>query len=251
MQRMIFICPFLAPLMLAAAMAATGAAEDAAQSNAAGAARTVDFELVSQGMTVGRGSIRYARVLRGGKECLEQRMAIESKVDLLLYKYDLKMEEAWVSDGSGLVAYSLESVEKGLEKKIRGELAGGVFRFDIEEAGKKRTWETPRDSFEISANASPVPAFAEDETRKMIVLDPAACAVSGRTYRGAGREELKVGNEKVMCDTVLIEGPGVRIRRWIASDELGPLVLREDGREKRGSYSRRAVSLRREADGGK
>ncbi|MFC1453884.1 hypothetical protein ACFLQL_01755 [Verrucomicrobiota bacterium] len=206
-------------------------------------AHVMRFNLVSHGMTVGHGSITRAPTLRDGKSCMELRLVIDSKVNLLLYKYSLKMDETWVSGPGGLIAYKLDSVENGRHKTITGELHNGVFNFEITEAGQKRAWTTPRTAFDLASNSQPVPALADGEERKIRVLDPAACTITERVYRGTGRKMLAVGRQKIMCDTVTIKCPGTHIRRWFITDKFGSLILREDGREKRGTYSRRAISM--------
>jgi hypothetical protein len=162
---------------------------------------------------------------------------------MLLYKYALKMDELWVTGPDGLVAYKLDSVENGRHKAITGELTNGVFRFEINEAGKKRAWEAPRADFDLASNSNPGQALAKGEVKKIRVLDPAACTVTERLYRGTGEETLTVGKRQIACDTISIEYPGARIRRWFITDEFGPLVLREEGHEKRGPYSRRATGM--------
>jgi len=201
------------------------------------------FDLISHGMTVGHGRIIRTPMLRNGKSCMELRLIVESKVDLLLYKYALKMDEVWISDTSGLIAYKLDSIENGRHKTITGELQNGVFRFEITEAGQKRVWTTPRTAFDLASNSHPEQALADGEAIKICVLDPATCTITERIYHGTGMEMLTVGKRQIMCKTMTIECPGTHIRRWFIMDEFGSLILREDGREKRGTYSRRAISM--------
>lgn len=207
------------------------------------AAHVTRFDLISHGMTVGHGSIIRTPTLRDGKSCMELRLIIESKVDLLLYKYALKMDEVWVTDPSGLIAYKLDSIENGQHKTITGELRNGVFHFEITEAGQKRIWTTPRTAFDLAADSQPEQALADGKVTKICVLDPAICTITERIYRGTGPEMLTVGKRQIMCNTMTIEYPGAHIRRWFITDEFGSLILREDGRQQRGTYSRRAISM--------
>ena len=224
-------------------MAMAAPCEPAVRAEFPAEAHIMRFDLISHGMTVGHGSVTRAPALRNGKACMELRLEIESKVDMLLYKYALKMDEVWVTDSTGLIAYKYIGTENGRQKTINGELRNGVFHFEITEAGQKRVWTTPRAAFELTANGHPGQALAKDEVKNICVLDPATCAISERKYRGTGAEMLTVGKRQVMCDTVTIEYPGAHIRRWFITDKFGPLILREDGRERRGTYSRRATSL--------
>lgn len=229
---------------LLAVTASTGA--PAVNADASTTAHVTRFDLVSHGLTVGHERIIRAPTLRNGKPCMESRLIIESKVDLLFYKYALNMDEVWIADESGLIAYKLDSIENGRHKIIIGELRNGEFRFEITEAGQKRVWSTPRASFDVAANSHPDPTTANDKATKVRVLDPATCVITERIYRGTGAETLTVGKQQIECNTITIDGPGTHLRRWFIADEFGPLILREDGREKRGTYSRRAVSMDRE-----
>ena len=207
------------------------------------AAHVTRFDIISHGMTVGHGRIERAPALRNGKSCKELRIIIESKVDLLFFKYTLNMDEVWVSDTSGLIAYKLDSIENGRRKTITGELQDGIFRFEIIEAGQKRVWTTPRKDFDLASNSHPEQVLADGEVKKFGVLDPNGCTITERIYRGTGVEMLTVGKRQIMCNTISIEYPGSHIRRWFITDEFGPLILREEGRKARGPYSRRAKSM--------
>ncbi len=233
----------LAAAELMALAAAGGPAVSAVSSTAAHVTR---FDLVSHGMTVGHGRIIRAPALRDGQPCRTARLVIESEVDLLFFKYSLKLDELRVTDAGGMIAYQLDSVENGRRQAVSGELRAGVFRFKSTVDGQKRIWETPRAAFDLDANSQPGQALAKGAATNLCVLDPAAGAITERIYRGTGQAMLTVGKQQVLCDTVMIEGPGLHIRRWYITDEFGPLILREEGQEKRGPYSRQAVSLGRE-----
>ena len=207
------------------------------------AAHVTRFDLISHSITIGHGRIIRTSTLRNGKTCMELRLMIETKVDLLFLKFDMKMDEVWISDTSGLIAYKFDSIENGRRKTITGELNNGIFNFEIIEAGQQRVWATPRTAFDLASNSNPDQILANGEEKKINVLDPATCTITERTYRGTGMEILTVGKRQIMCKTMTIKCPGTHIRRWFIMDEFGPLILREDGRQKRGTYSRRAISM--------
>ena len=200
-------------------------------------------DLISHGITIGHGRIIRVPTIRNGKSCLELRLIIESKVNLLFYKFSMQMEESWVTDKNGLIAYKFDSLENGRRKTITGKLRDGIFHFKTVEAGQKHVWTTPRTAFDLASISHPEPALADGETKKIRVLDPSTCTITERIYRGTGTKMLTVGKRQIMCNTITIEYPGTHIRRWFITDEFGPLILREDSRQKRGTYSRRAISM--------
>ena len=216
----------------------------AVQTNASAEAHVTHCDLFSHGMTVGHGCILRASTLRDGKPCTEIRLMMESHVNLLVFKLSMKMDETWVSNASGLIAYTWDSIENGKHTVITGELRDGTFRFEIAEDGKKRVWSTPRTSFDVaSISCQPGRALADGEIKNVRVLDPSTCTISERTYRGTGPKKLTVGKDQIACDTVMIEYSGTHLQRWLIADEFGPLILREDSDQKRGAYSRCAVDL--------
>lgn len=227
-----------AVLALCALVGVQSAAGDSAASP-----HVTRFDLVSRGMTVGHGQIVRAPVWKDGKPCLETRIVTEVGVNMLLYKYSLKMAEVWVDGRDGLLAYQMESVENGREKKITGSLHEGVFRIEIIEAGEKRSWSAARGDYDLASNAHPDGVLSGSGTATLRVLDPAACTITERVYTGNGPETLSSGAIRTECATYTVECPGFKAKRWVVRDALGPLVLREDGREGRGSYSRRPVGI--------
>lgn len=231
-------------LALAALMAWTTSCGQTAvgQTSTTPAAHVTRCDLFSHGMTVGHGQIIRAPTLRDGKPCTEVRLLMETRVNMLVFKLTMKMDETWVSDASGLIAYAWDSTENGQRKTITGELRDGIFRFETMENGKTRVWTTPRTSFDVAAiSCQPGQALADGETRNVRVLDPSTCTIAERAYRGTGKKTLTVGKSRLTCDTVMIEYSGTHLQRWFTSDALGPLILREDSDQKRGAYSRCAV----------
>ncbi len=232
-------------LAVAALLAwATSSGWAAGQPASSTAAHATHCDLFSHGMTVGHGRIIRTPTLRDGKSCMEVRLLMETRVNLLVYKLDMKMDESWVSDSSGLIAYTWESTENGQRKTITGGLHDGVFLFEITEAGKTRVWTAPRKDVDLAAiSCQPGLPLADGEVKKVRVLDPSTCTISERTYRGTGTKMLTVGKSQVACDTVMIEYSGTHLQRWFITDEFGPLILREESDQKRGSYARCASGL--------
>jgi hypothetical protein len=234
----------LPPLSVAALIALTALCGRAVAADAPTAVNVTRCDLYSHGMTVGHGRIMRTPMLRDGKSCMEVRLMMETHVNMLFFKLSMKMDETWVTDSSGLIAYRWDSTENGQRKTINGELHDGVFRFEIMEAGEKRVWTTPRTAFDVAAiSCQPGQTLAAGETKKIRVLDPSTCTIAERSYRGTGAEKLTVGKRELLCDTVMVEYSGTHIKRWFIADEFGPLILREDSDQKRGAYSRCAISM--------
>lgn len=202
------------------------------------------FELYSHGMTVGHGRIIRKSIMRDKTPCTEVRLVLETRVNLLVFKLDMRMDESWISDADGLVAYSWKSTENGHDKQISGELRDGVFEFKITEQGSERSVSIPCADFDVAAiecRIQPGRTLAEGESREVRVLDPSRGTVVKRVYHGTGRKTLTIDKKEITCETVLIKEEKTHIQRWFIEDALGPLILREESDKKRGSYSRRVI----------
>ena len=211
------------PLALAALMVWTTPCGQTAvgQTNTTPAARVTRCDLFSHGMPVGHGQIIRAPALRGGRPCTEIRLMMETRVNLLVYKFAMTMDETWVMAANELIAYAWDSTENGQRKTIAGELRDGIFHFEITENGKARVWTTPRKSFDVAAiDCQPGQTLADGETRNVRVLDPSTCTIAERTYLGTGKKTLTVGKSRILCDTVMIAYSGTRLQRWFTADAL-------------------------------
>jgi len=208
------------------------------------AVHVIHYDLASKGMTLTHVEAVRSKVMRDGQECTELRLTTETKFDLLVFKYALKSQEILVTTPTGLVAYSLDSVEDGKRKTIFGQWRQGVFHFDVTEDGQSRTWEAAPAAFDFATDDGPAQRLEPaDGAKTFRVLDPEDLAVVARTFRAVAAEPLTVGDRKVTCRVVEIEDDNMKIRRWFTTDELGLVVLREDGCEKRGTYSMRATHM--------
>lgn len=229
--------------LTAAALATLACACRGEVSSPPTAARVTRCELFTHGMTIGHGTITRTRTTRDGHPCTEVRLQMDTRVNMLVYKFAMTMDETWVMSGNELIAYAWDSTENGKRKTVTGELRDGSFRFAINENGKTRVWTTPRAAYDLPAIGLPEKPLAPGETVKLRVLDPCESLVEERLYRGIGPENLTVDNRSAACETVTIDYAGNHLKRWLTADEFGPLILREDGDLKRGSYSRCASGL--------
>ena len=215
----------------------------AAQANPSSDAHVTRCDLFSHGMTIGHGSIARTRTNRDGRLCTEIRLKMDTRVNLLLYKFTMTMDETWVMAANELIAYTWDSTENGKHKTIAGALRDGTFRFEINEDGKTRVWSAPRSAYDLTSIGLPEKPLKPGEAITLRVLDPCEGLVEERLYRGTGAETLMVGKRSSACETVAIDYAGNHLKRWQIADEFGPLILREDGDLKRGSYSRCASGL--------
>lgn len=198
------------------------------------------YDLHAKGMKVGKVQTTRSRVEKDGSEVLCCDIVSEVKVNLLVYKYNLTNHEVSYADDQGVFEYSQVSVEDGNSLAVHGRLADGVFRFSIVENGAERILEIPRDSYDVTTqDGVELTLDAALKERKLRVLDLGALQVVERTYQLSGREEIEAGAGRTACRVIDMEDCNKKIRRWIAADPFGLVIIRQDGRDKAGAYSMR------------
>jgi hypothetical protein len=166
------------------------------------------------------------------------------QASFLFYSYNLaKTEEALVTD-DGAYYYKRTSMQNGKGQQVEGQLQRNGFVFTIEENGEKHTQFIGRDEYDSTTMDCPEVTMGPEEKEKIIrVLDFEHLKVLKRSYKWLKNEDIQVEGKPVQCKVIEFADAYKRCRRWVKIDELGVLVVRQDGNGKDGSYSTRIVSL--------
>ena len=76
-----------------------------------------------------------------------------------------------------------------------------------------------------------------DPPKRLKLLDLDTLKVHEETFAFVSKEQLTAGGKTWSCRIVSFDGPDARGKRWVCEDELGPLIVKEDGQDKDGPYS--------------
>lgn len=206
--------------------------------------RQAHFDLIGGGLKVGRVTVRRTPIRHDDAPCVEMQLLTEARVRVPFFKTEQRLDETWVMGTNGLVAFRKTSMVDGRQRSISGKRKEGLFQFEAVEDGRPRTWKVPREDVDFTTDDEALRSLTQTgATATGRTLDPDRLAVVQRTYQRLADEVLDVGGRKVSCRVVEIKAANDRMKRWFIVDGMGVLAVREDGKDPRGAYSRRATSL--------
>lgn len=207
-------------------------------------ARESFYSVFSHGFKVGEVKTVCEPLTSENKRYFKFHSETRVKANFLFYSYRLdKTEEALVS-GDGAFYYKRTSMQNGKVQQVEGQLQKSNFCFTIEQGGERHTQVFSRDEYDFTTLDCPEVALGPEEKEKTLrVLDFEHLKVVKRTYKWLKNEDISVDGRQIQCKVVDFTDPYKKCRRWVKLDELGVLIVRQDGKGKDGSYSTRIMSL--------
>lgn len=204
-----------------------------------------NYNVFSRGIRVGELKTVCSLIPYNGKKALKFESSTRVNANFLVYSYKLDTDEsALVSDG-GTVRYQRTSKDKHSVSQVEGKLEQGKFLLDIRENGVKRTLSVNRDRYDYTTIECPeITMKHEGDEMKLRLLDLETLMVVTRSYRWVKNEDVTVNGQQIHCRVVDFEDQNKKGRRWIRPDEVGVVIMRQDGSGKNGSYSVRMAHLK-------
>lgn len=203
------------------------------------------YDVFSRGIRVGELKTVCSLIPYHEKKALKFESSTRVYANFLVYSYKLDTDEsALVSDG-GTVRYQRTTREKESVCQVEGRLEQGRFLLDIRENGVKRTLAVNRDRYDYTTIECPeITMKHEGDEMKLRLLDLETLMVVNRSYRWVKSEDVTVNGQQIHCRVIDFEDQNKKGRRWIRPDEVGAIILRQDGSGKHGSYSLRMAQLK-------
>jgi hypothetical protein len=210
-----------------------------------GATKESDYTIHAKGLRVGELRMLCKLLPRNDKKVLQFSSTTRIDANFLVYSYALdSREEALVGD-EGTIRYTRTTKENDKRSQVEGHLDNGRFLLDIRENGARRTLAVNRERYDYTTMECPeITLRHEGEEKTLRLLDLETLEVVKRTYRWVKSEDVVIDGVKIRCRVIDFEDPNKRCRRWIAPDEVGALIARQDGSGKHGSYSLRIAHLK-------
>lgn len=195
------------------------------------------YEIHSKGLTVGHVETIRSRVSRNGDEL--ERIQVNTKVDLnlLVVNQHISAQEDVLFGNDGVVEFSHKATENGKPVETRGSLNAGVFHFARSEGGVTNTYDIARTNYVFTTLDGLELKLPKGSNVLHRVLDCTRCQVIERSYRWVDDGKVVVRGHDIVCRVVEYADALKRGRRWVASDDHGLLLLRQEADEPRGSYS--------------
>lgn len=215
----------------------------AASPSKANEVRESRYEVFSHGMKVGQVKTMCGPVVLESKKAYRFESSTSIDVHFLFFSYRLEKKEEAMIGKEGTYNYRRTMQENNKAILVSGKMETGAFRFTINEDGSKRTLVIPRDTYDFTTLDCPEVTMGPGEKEKVLrILDLENLVIVSRKYNWVKDEDVAIDGRKVHCKVIDFEDLNKKGRRWVESDDLGVLVLRQDGRGKGVTYSSRLAS---------
>jgi hypothetical protein len=201
------------------------------------------YEVFSHGMKVGQVKTVCGPVVRDRKKTFRFESSTSIDVHFLFFSYRLEKKEEAMIGSEGAYSYRRTMQENGKAVQVSGKVETGAFRFVIDEEGALRTLVIPRENYDFTTLDCPEITMGPDEKEKTLrILDLENLVIVRRKYHWVKDEDLDLAGRKIHCKVIDFQDLNRKGRRWVEGDDLGVLVLRQDGSGKGVSYSSRLAS---------
>lgn len=205
--------------------------------------RVSRYEVFSHGMKVGQVKTMCGPVVLESKKAYRFESSTSIDVHFLFFSYRLEKKEEAMIGREGTYNYRRSMQENNKAVLVSGKMETGAFRFTIDEGGLKRTLVIPRDKYDFTTLDCPELAMGPGDKEKVLrILDLENLVIVSRKYNWVKDEDVDLGGRKIHCKVIDFEDLNKKGRRWVEGDDLGVLVLRQDGSGKGVSYSSRLAS---------
>jgi len=193
------------------------------------------YDVHSKRLKVGTMDYTRTRITQEGQPATRIDITTTIKV---IFVYSLNSKEQAVVGPKGVLSYSCDSVENAKERKVSGQLKDGIFSLEAKQGGKNKTAKVKAADYEATTMDTVEHLIKEgDAPRRIKLLDFDALSVHEETFAFASKEQLTAGGKTWPCRIVSFDGPDAKGKRWVCEDELGGLIVKEDGQDKDGPYS--------------
>ena len=206
--------------------------------------RTARYRITSRGFGVGEMKTVISPVQHAGGRAVRFESELAINADLLLFKVASSSREEAVIGEHGTLSYRRKGEDNGRSSAVEASLDGGVFRFRLSDDGVARSVAVPRSSYDFTTLDCPETTMKQEgDTMEVRLLDMEHARVVTRKFRWVKSEELEVGGQRLRCRVVDLSDPEHSCRRWVSCGERGVVIVRQDGKGRRGPYALRMVSL--------
>jgi len=201
------------------------------------------YEVFSHGMKVGQVKTVCGPVVLDSKKAYRFESSTSIDVHFLFFSYRLEKKEEAMIGREGTYNYRRSMQENNKAVLVSGKMETGAFRFTINEGGLKRTLVIPRDKYDFTTMDCPELTMGPSEKEKVLrILDLENLVIVTRKYNWVKDEDVDLDGRKIHCKVIDFEDLNKKGRRWVEGDDLGVLVLRQDGSGKGVTYSSRLAS---------
>ena len=213
------------------------------QSDAALSRRESHYQIQSRGFNVGE-----LKTVMQPTEGSERLIHFESTTTVhaifLVFGFNSKSHEEALVGEHGTLRYRLKASENGRVRVVNAHYDHGRFTLVVKEDQKSRTLIIPRDQYDYTTMDCPEMKLArEGDHSEIRLLNLEQARVVTRRYHWVRTEAVKVGNRLIHCRVIEFEDPDNRCTRWVSTDDMGVVIVRQEGKGRGGSYVLKMTDL--------
>lgn len=206
--------------------------------------REASYTLHAKGMHVGDLQIVTAPFNSEGARIFRFHSTTRIAAAFLFFGVKSQRTEEAVIGASGTLRYQRSGTENGRKTSVSGEYDGDAFTLRITEGSNQRAEVFKRESYDFTTMDCPEMALKQEGEQVTVrLLDLELCRVVTRRYHWVKSEDVRIGERTVRCRVIDFEDQANRCRRWVMLDELGILIVRQEGRGSSGGYTLKIAAL--------
>ncbi len=139
---------------------------------------------------------------------------------------------------NGKVVRYLKTIDaEGHHKEITGELNNDWFTVEVNDRGKLERKRFPVTDFTVTDAEYPEVTLATGEVRNIRVIDLENAEIVDRKYRHIAEEQMEMSGRITRVVVSDLVDKNAECRRWTAVVNGLPVVIRQDGKEKKGIFN--------------
>lgn len=206
--------------------------------------RESTYSIYSHGFKVGEVKTNCTPLARNNKKYYDFQSDIHINANFIFSSFRLDKKEEALVNQEGTFYYKRTSTQNGKTQQVEGHLDKDGFILTIEENGAKNLKVIGKNEYDYTTLDCPEITLGPDDKEKTFrILDLEHLSVVRRSYKWVKSEDITVDGKRIQCNVVEFKDPYKKCRRWVKLDELGLLIIRQDGKGKEGSYSTHLTSL--------
>lgn len=195
-----------------------------------------NYDVYANDSKIGSMQAKREQVQQGDKAIVkwEQTTAVHAKV--FFSTYTLNSKETAMLSSEGTQSYDRDMKEDEVAKIIHGQLKDASLEIEVQEGKKQRSLSFPKNDYDATMVELAESRVAPNQSLSLKVVNFDTLKVQKETYQWVKEETMPVGKQKLACKVIAFKTPDASGQRWIAESPLGPILVKEESKDKDGHY---------------
>ncbi len=199
------------------------------------------YDISTCGLPVGTMVVERHVLMHDGDPAVKMVRIADIQAGFLFLKYTMKTEETCLSDEIGLLEYDATFERNGKKTLIKAKLDQGLFRVSWQADSRTESKVLKKEEYEATTGEI-IGGFLHEGEARHRVYDLEDKLTDTQTLTLVNWEKLNIAGHTFECRVIAFESERTRGRRWIADDDWGPFIVKEEGKEPGGPYAFKITS---------